>query len=169
MKKLIFMCAMLFAALGANAQSELGVWMTLIEEDDANIAVVIGMEADKSAIMKLIVEAKDDEIGTINVLVDAEGTYTRNGDKLLFNINADDMKISIGDVEWSEDVKKDIGENEELEELLLSAFRKSMEENKGELIDKMKDISSLTILSIDNETMTIKDNDDVLTFKKVQQ
>lgn len=169
MKKLIFMCAMLFAVLSANAQSEQGTWMTLMEQDDANIGVIIGMAGDHSAILKLVVESKDEEIGSINVIVDAEGTYTRNGDKLLFDINADDMKISIGEVEWSEDIKKDLGENKELEKMLLSVFRQSVVDNKGELVDMMKGISSLTILSIDKETMVIKDNDDVLTFKKVQR
>lgn len=168
MKKLIFMCAMLFAVLGANAQSEVGTWMSLMEEEDANLAVIIGMAADHSSILKLVVEAKDGEIGNINVIADAEGTYKRNGDKLLFDINADDLKISIGDVEWSEDVKKEIDENKELEEYILSIFKKGVEENKGEIVDKIKKISSLTILSIDDETMVLKDNDDVLTFKKVQ-
>ncbi|MBO4785930.1 MAG: hypothetical protein J5510_02580, partial [Prevotella sp.] len=57
----------------------------------------------------------------------------------------------------------------ELEKMLLSVFRQSVVDNKGELVDMMKGISSLTILSIDKETMVIKDNDDVLTFKKVQR
>lgn len=166
MKRLLIVCTLLLAIIGARAQSELGEWMTLQHEEEADVALMIGMYKDKSCIIKTITEVNDEEVGTINVCADAEGTYTRKGNELRFYFK--DVRVYVGDIEWSDNIKQKYGNDPDNYNKLKDVFEQAIEEDKGEFVDAVKDLSSLTILSIDGDSMTVKDEGDTVTFRRVK-
>ena len=168
MKKLLLMCIWLLAAIGANAQST--AWMAILDGDDeTNMAVMLGLDEDKSCMQKIIIEQKDEDLGLVNVCVEGEGKYSLKKDVLQFNIKPDDVKVYIGDVEWSKKVKKECGKDAAAYEKVKKNLEAAMQTQQQQFASMLKMMKTMKIISTTEDTMVIQLEGDTekVTFRKM--
>ena len=161
---------MMLVSMGIKAQSVVGAWAATQEEDGMNMAIILGLDKANNSIVKLLVEVKEDEVGTINVEATCEGTYTFDGSTLKLQIDENNTTVGLGDIEWSESMKQAFAAKPELETTIRSSIEGAMQEQMGSMKAGIKELSQLTVVSISENSMDLKamGDDEIITFNKVQ-
>lgn len=168
MKKLLLSFALLLTtALGVQAQSLEGKWVTQIKEKGQKADFYLTFEK-KELEMKLVLNANQDDF-KIKLSVNMEGTYTLKDNILNNKFSSKKTKIKIEELEAKGEIGDQLKENPEMKELVVKMLQKELEKNSDELVKNIPAGGKLTILSNDGETLVIKGADDtVMTFKRVQ-
>lgn len=166
MKKLLVLCMMFLGAVGLEAQNITGSWVTILEENGANVAVLFGFDDNSNSIMKTIFEIHDQDMGVINLELTVEGTYQVNGKKLKLNPDKKTAEVSIGDVEWTEQMKAKFKKNPDLEKSTRKILKDKFEEQKAAFVDELVSETDMTIVSMSSTDLVLKSEDDVMRFKR---
>lgn len=166
MKKLLTLCISLLAAINLEAQSIIGSWVTIQEQNGQNIAILFGFEADNSAIMKTIYEINDEDLGVLNLELTVEGTYTLSGKKLTLKLDKNTLETSLGDVEWSDNAKQVIKKDPKQENFLRKTIEDHFAAEKSSYAEDLEENEEMTVISLTKTELVLKSEDDTMTFKK---
>ena len=166
-KLLLSFALLLMTALGVQAQSLEGKWVTQIKEKGQKADFYLTFEKQEVE-MKIVLNVKQDEF-KMKLSVNLEGTYTLKDNILKNKVDSKKTKIKIEELEAKGEIGDKLKENPEMKELVVNMLQKELEKNSDELVKNIPTGGKLTILSNDGETLVIKGADDtVMTFKRVE-
>lgn len=171
MKKLLLSFALLLmTALGVQAQSLEGKWVTQItdKEPKGDFYLIFN---PKKLDMKIVSKANEKEFN-IKLSVNLEASYTLKDNVIDFTINPKKTKVKIEDLEMKGEMADQINGDPEMKKqvikMLQKEFDKEIGKNSGDL-SSLVGGNSLTILSNNGKELVIKGADDTeMTFKRVE-
>ena len=168
MKKLLTLCLVLFATVSMQAQSIVGQWATILEEGEQNVALLLGFDSNKDAIMKILIEMYDKELGTMNFSVTVEGKYKVKGDQLTLMLNKDKVDVEVGEIEWSAEMQKAIDENPATADMIINMMKAEMDKEKNTFVEDFEKKEEMTIISVTDTELILNSGDENMTFKKFE-
>ena len=95
MKRLMISLLMLMAcSVQGFAADLLGKWKTTINDDGNDMLCEVTINAN-DLVFAVTASEEDDEMGTLAMLVEIPGTYTRKGNNLRINLQKDRIDIKL--------------------------------------------------------------------------
>ena len=171
MKKLMISLLMLMAcSVQGFAADLLGKWKTTINDDGNDMLCEVTINAN-DLVFAVTASEEDDEMGTLAMLVEIPGTYTRKGNNLRINLQKDRIDIKLKEFKpKNPELKKLLEEDPKakdafmvLIESMISAYKDQMM-GEGDILNGEVTIKELTATTLTLEDETDKD----ITFTRVQ-
>ena len=171
MKKLMINLLMLMAcSVQGFAADLLGKWKTTINDDGNDMLCEVTINAN-DLVFAVTVSEEDDEMGTITMLVEIPGNYTREGNNLRINLQKDRLNLKLKEFKpKNPELKKMLEENPEAKESftgliegMISAYKDQMM-GEGDILNGEVKIKKLTATTLTLEDETDKD----IIFTRVQ-
>ena len=171
MKKLMMSLLMLTAcSVQGFAADLLGKWKTTMNDDGNDMLCEVTINAN-DLVFAVTVSEEDDEMGTLAMLVEIPGSYTRDGKNLRINLQKDRIDIKLKEFKpKNPELKKLLEEDPKakdafmvLIESMISAYKDQMM-GEGDILN-----GKVTIKELTATTLTLEDEDDKdIIFTRVQ-
>ena len=171
MKKLMMSLLMLTAcSVQGFAADLLGKWKTTINDDGNDMLCEVTINAN-DLVFAVTASEEDDEMGTLAMLVEIPGTYTRKENNLRINLQKDRIDIKLKEFKpKNPELKKLLEEDPKakdafmvLIESMISAYKDQMM-GEGDILN-----GKVTIKELTATTLTLEDEDDKdIIFTRVQ-
>lgn len=135
MKKLMISLLMLMAcSVQGFAADLLGKWKTTINDDGNDMLCEVTINAN-DLVFAVTVSEEDDEMGTLAMLVEIPGSYTRDGNNLRINLQKDRIGLKLKEFKPKDpELKKMLEEDSEAKEAfmgliegMISAYKDQMD------------------------------------------
>ena len=162
---------MLMAAIGMQAQSLLGTWKTTVDEEGQKKDYYLTF-AQGTLNVKVLSPITDPEMGTIVVSAQMPYDYTRSGDLLVMKPKADELKMGIEKMEFTDKVNVALNQNPELkktvEDEMAKAVMKGLEAFKDQFRIELSVFATMTIRKLTATELVLVDNEGTTTFVRVE-
>ena len=168
MKKLFFVLMTCLFAMSMQAQSLIGTWKTAMIEDGQKMDFYF-IFAKSTLTMKGVVNSNDPEVGEIVISVNVPCTYTRKGDKVNVKTNPNKAKINIDKMKFSPEMESMVKDNPGMKKMIENMMKQAMENSKGEIVNGFPSGGDLTIVTLTNTNLSLRDETgEMIDFTRVK-
>ena len=170
MKRILTIVCILFATvISLQAQSLLGKWKgsTEIDEDGDTITTYYIFKLNNKVEMKMLLNSKDDEIGIITMSFTMPGTFSRNGQTLNIQFEANKSKCKLENVVFTAQMEKEFEEMPEMKKMILEMIKKSIDnEMAKQFANESLFDGEVAIVQLSATKLVLSDGDDTLSFTR---
>ena len=164
-KKLIIFSLMLITVMGMQAQSLIGTWKTVMNDDDDMYLIF----NQSTLILKGVFTQSNPEVGKITVSILVPGTYTRSGNALSIKLKGEQADMNIDKMDLNDNLKKMLEEMPELKTTLDQTLEDAMSEGKDDLVKELSSLEGeLEIESLTDTMLILSEDNEKLTFTRVR-
>lgn len=164
-KRLAIFALMLMAVVGMQAQSLMGSWKDVTNEDEKEVGVYYIFN-QSTFIFKSVVTQSDPEVGTIAISVTVPGTYTLSGNALNIKINPEQADVHIDKMEFTDEIKKLLNEMPEMKKTITETMEKTFNEEKAELVKSHAVEGDMVIESLTATQLILVEDDEKMIFTR---
>ena len=164
MKKVLFFMFLL-VSMGVNAQSLIGTWSTHPETDKDGDKTSWGLvfHQGNKMILRMTLATIDDEVGSFEFVMDILGTYKRNGNTLIINIDPQKATGRIENMVYKGEMATLIKESPEIKESIEKVIENQVEEEIKKGFADQKSVSyNVTITKLTANSLFLKGDKDFI-------
>ena len=171
MKKTLFLLLMAVMTAGKlSAQDILGEWVTTFADAEQTVAFTLGFNKDKTANIRVVIDATDPEIGSMTMRIELSGTYAVDGDQLKLVSDAKKADVKLIGMK----LKGEMGEaakDPATEKMLRSMLEQQLGTQKVEMLAGFPINTTLTIVSKTDDKLTLLENgtEEAMEFMKINK
>ena len=171
MKKTLFLLLMAVMTAGKlSAQDILGEWVTTFADAEQTVAFTLGFNKDKTANIRVVIDATDPEIGSMTMRIELSGTYAVDGDQLKLVSDAKKADVKLIGMK----LKGEMGEaakDPATEKMLRSMLEQQLGTQKVEMLAGVPINTTLTIVSKTDDKLTLLENgtEEAMEFMKINK
>ncbi len=171
MKKVLFLLLMAVMTAGKlSAQDILGEWVTTFADAEQTVAFTLGFNKDKTANIRVVIDATDPEIGSMTMRIELSGTYSVDGDQLKLVSDAKKADVKLIGMK----LKGEMGEaakDPATEKMIRSMLEQQLGTQKVEMLAGVPINTTLTIVSKTDDKLTLLENgtEEAMEFMKINK
>jgi len=168
-KRIVIFALMLMAAVGMQAQSLMGTWKTIIDEDGEKMDMYF-IISQSTLTMKGVVTQTDPGVGTIGISVTVPCTYTRSGNTLNIEAKSEQAEIKIDKMDLNDEMTQALKEMPELKKTLDEMLEKGLSESKDDLAKELSSLAGKVVIESLTATKLIlsDESNEKMTFTRVR-
>ena len=155
-KRFAIIFLMLAAVVGMYAQDLKGSWKTQTVKDSLDIDILFTF-TESALDMKFLISHEDPELGLVVMSINLPSLYKRTDDLIKIDYDANQFKLKIEKIEFSDEVKKTMDDEPGMADFFRGLIEVAINSGKDKLIETFKKSDELRIDSLTTTSLVLTD------------
>ena len=169
MKKVLLLLLMAVMTIGKlSAQDVQGEWVTTFADEEQSVAFTLGFNKDKTANIRVVIDATDEEIGNMTMRIELVGTYSVEGDQLTLKSDSKNAELKLIGMKLKGEMG-DAVKDPQMEKMIRGMIEQQLNSQKVDMLSSVPINTTYTIVSLADDKLTLLENgtEEAMEFTKI--